>query len=525
MASVWARNKVRLSAPSVQRLTRSDPNPSIHFEHSRSGAVVPVAIVHGRDHPMHSLVSPEREAQRTFDHTNGGRSPGFLVSIGLGAGYHLGKFVADDALKQLLIIEPDPSVCLAILTNLDLSDLLGDARVSLIVNPDGDEIDDAIAPIYHPLLHGDLGVVALRSFSAANPEAFERAEIAITGTIERLRLDSATQAEFGSQWTRNALFNLPETRMTASIPNQFESAIVVAAGPSLEQELRSLSAARINGPAIVATDTAFPALATSGIEPDIVVSIDTQIHTYHHFLPTVDSGALFVFELAVHPSVTRMVHKRMFVAGSHPLSRYVSTRLAAMRQVDTSGGNVTCAAIEVARLFGAKKVGVVGADFGYSNGKPYARGTYLYRYFESKSERIRPLSSHAAELVFRDSRNRRTVSKDGVTYTPPLMDHYREMTQTLLNRPGVRSIETERRGQNWSSFLAHYVSDLEKLPIVAVSPIDYVRRLDTRQRSLVSTLFPLATRGLAQSSDAQIAISMARDRTIALGKSILQRFD
>ena len=74
---------------------------------------------------------------------------------------------------------------------------------------------------------------------------------------------------------------------------------------------------------------------------------------------------------------------------------------------------MTCAAIDVARLLGAESVTLVGGSFAYPDGKPYARGTYLYRYYQTRSQRHRPVSSEMADLSFRDPGLRRSGVETG----------------------------------------------------------------------------------------------------------------
>jgi hypothetical protein len=102
------------------------------------------------------------------------------------------------------------------------------------------------------------------------------------------------------------------------------------------------------------------------------------------------SGMPLFVDLASPPTVTRMAARRYYFSSGHPLDRYVAARFRAFPILDTSGGNVTHAAVSLAEYMGAGKIQLYGADFSYPFGKSYARGTYIYPYFDLRQNRLRP---------------------------------------------------------------------------------------------------------------------------------------
>jgi hypothetical protein len=50
---------------------------------------------------------------------------------------------------------------------------------------------------------------------------------------------------------------------------------------------------------------------------------------------------------------------------------------------------------------GAQRITVYGADFSYPAGRVYARGTYIYPYFERRQERLSPLEAHLSSFLYR----------------------------------------------------------------------------------------------------------------------------
>jgi hypothetical protein len=69
--------------------------------------------------------------------------------------------------------------------------------------------------------------------------------------------------------------------------------------------------------------------------------------------------------------------------------------------VDTSGGNVTHAALSLAENLGAERIDLYGADFSYPLGRTYARGTYIYPFFEKQQNRRSPLEALHSGFLYR----------------------------------------------------------------------------------------------------------------------------
>ena len=120
---VFRRNLLALSRSDQSlgnRLLDAVPDPAMSIRAARSGAPVPIVSRRGRESPLHSLVDPEREAERLEKAQPAG---GFIVALGLGAGYLLRRYLASDATTGLLAIEYSAPLLRALLEEIDLSEL------------------------------------------------------------------------------------------------------------------------------------------------------------------------------------------------------------------------------------------------------------------------------------------------------------------------------------------------------------------------------------------------------------------
>ena len=458
---------------------------------ARSGALVPAVLTRGGTAPLHSLYDPRAEARRMVQ---AGGMEGFLVLFGLGGGFLVEAALEDPGTRQVVVVEKDAGVLRALLSSVPLAQLLGDPRVSLICGLGG--IRAAVLSRWKPALMGGMKALPLRAWCEQERAHFDAASASVQSAVEAVRADYSVQAHFGKRWFANMLANLP--RVGGGPPTRMPggqapaAAVITAAGPSLDEHTADL-AARAGDVLLLATDTSLPALIGRGIVPDAVLSIDCQVYGYHHFLQGLPGPTALYLDLASPPLLSRRFPRARFVAGAHPLARYIASHWMPLPLVDTSGGNVTHAAVTLARALGARRITVHGADFSYPDAKPYARGTYLYDLFQCVEDRLRPAHSALLSMAVADSTRERRGGK--TTYTTPVMAAYRARFDELMAGieslpPGWPRVATHAAG--WREFLADYVGGLRSLP--PVDAVDAAPGTAAGAGELWGTLLPVAAR-------------------------------
>jgi hypothetical protein len=510
---------------------------------AKSGALVPVAALQGREAPLHSLVDPEREASRLEAALPAG---GFIVAFGLGAGFLLKRYLASSGTTGILVVEYSAPKLRAILEEIDLTDLFADARFTLILDPSPSELRESILSLYVPPLAGGIRGLPLRSRVDLDPEDFRSASDTLDSVLGSISDDYSVQAFFGKLWFKNAVRNLfAAERSSAPLP-PVRRAAVSAAGPSLEEQIPALREAQRDGAFLIATDTSLPALLGKDLRPDAVVSIDCQHISYYHFLGGIPKGIPLVLDLASPSTLCRLSDSVRFFSSGHPFCTYVSAHWRPLPALDTSGGNVTHAALSLAEALGAESALLAGADFSYPAGKSYARGTYIYGYFDQCHSRIAPMESLFTGFLFRGTDMDREAGIDagGRPYsrylTKPLMA-YREHLERFAERSPMRVLPLEGKGVKIrtpiepkrierklkrvfaagaapcpaSEFLRRYAGDLRALHSPRDPAIPYLGSLGNDERDLWTTLLPAASafqREAGKSGiDAAVLLDMTRD--------------
>ena len=154
---------------------------------------------------LHSLVDPVREGERLAASVRGA---GFVVSLGLGAGFHLRSLLEHGELSALIVIEKDPAALAALFSGADLRDILSDPRVTVLAGEDSAYLASVILGAYHPILSGALRTVSVRPWCETEKAWAAGAADGVRRAADTALADFATQARFGRRWFSNILGNL-----------------------------------------------------------------------------------------------------------------------------------------------------------------------------------------------------------------------------------------------------------------------------------------------------------------------------
>jgi hypothetical protein len=520
---IFNRNLLALGArnnPLASKLASATASTALRLRTARNGSQVPVVVLGNREVALHSLFDPEREAERI---ALAQRPGGFLVALGLGSGIGLRPYLRSPSTSGILLIEYSADILRAILEEFDLSEILVDRRVSVLLDPEPEEIETALLSAYVPPLSGDIRTLPLRPRTDLDPERFGIASDAVRSVLGRISDDYSVQAFFGKLWFRNAVRNIFIAERPSPPMKPARRAVITAAGPSLEEGLDDLERERKAGAVLIATDTSLPALLGRGIRPDAVVSIDCQAISYYHFMKGMPEGIPLVLDLASPNRLARVSDSVRFFSSGHPFCAYLSSRWKPFPALDTSGGNVTHAALSLAEALGAETALLLGADFSYPDGKSYARGTYIYDFFGKADRRLEPLESLFSGFVFRTPvvLREEDVDAEGNPYfryiTKPLMA-YRAHLERFAEAANLRVLPRRGRGVeihitdrqrsarrsrplfaagpaagDAAGFLRRYAKELKALPTPIEPAASHLSSLEPAWRDLWTTLLPSAS--------------------------------
>lgn len=427
--------------PSIARVLELASGDSLYtgMVYGRTGKAVP--IVTG-DKPVHSLYNQDAETARLLEGTG---ADSFVVFGGIGSGEHIRKFLAVSG-SSCVLVERDPASFRKLLQLVPLADIIQNTAVREILFLDVRELAERVSAAWIPVLHSNFLVIPLRPWLDSLDREKDTFEQSMKRVVASVSADYSVQAHFGKQWFRNIVENLSiASRGCGVFPEATpgKTAIIAAAGPSLEQSIPQIKNRR-KDVYIFATDTAYSSLLTFGIKPDAFVSIDAQpysaYHGYRGFLPETK----IILDLCASSALSHCaVHaglQPIFTCGNHPLAQYAAS-FGPLPLMDTSSGTVTFAAYNAAQRAGFTDIELAGADFAYTGGKAYARGTYLDAIFGKAIHRYSPYETLWISLMFRTSvRSIREGSR--IDYHTDVLDSYARF---------VASLRFQQKQSVWSS--------------------------------------------------------------------------
>jgi hypothetical protein len=395
-----------------------------------------------------------------------------------------------------------------------------DPRLKILMDPSPEEIKSCLLSHYLPPLAGNLATVSLQNRVGIDKRRFQQAANAIGEVIGQIADDYTVQSRFGKKWIINTLANLPKASQATQTLSPRRKILITGAGPSLEDQIAGIRSKKTEG-YLIASDTSLPTLLANGIKPDLVVSIDCQQVSYHHFLSGYPEDVPLVLDLASPPILATLTDRLIFFSSGHPFSQYVSSHFRHFPRIDTSGGNVSHAAVSLAGALGAEEITLFGIDFSFPEGKSYARGTYFYPYFRSQESRLEPMETHNFSFLLlnrhivkeKTGRNIRYTTKPMISYKSRLEEAIRTLgvrvdqapgKGVVLDIPSDASSETSRSAfptmfsqgaskTDWREFLKHYWEQLQNLPCPQEPLGRSWNELSAEAKVLWMTMLPAAT--------------------------------
>ncbi|MBO7122044.1 MAG: motility associated factor glycosyltransferase family protein [Treponema sp.] len=405
---------------------------------SKNGLTVPI-YASGR--AAHSKYDPEREAQAFGQETS---ESSFAVIIGAAGGYHIKSLLDKNPSCALVIIEKTQEDLDFLLKNVPcIAELSKKTSITFCAAENDGQIGRTLAQKYFPAHYGAISILSLRSWVQEAPEDFEKILSRAKGALNQISADYSTQAHFGRLWTKNIFCNLKTLKkiqkggqggVELCEADLKKTAAIIAAGPSLDQSVNEIVKNR-DKYFVIATDTALKAFGRRKIKVDAAVSIDAQYLSAEHFNAASCEDAIIVLDLAANPSIANYAlskkAKIVFTGSGHPLISFASCFCKSpFINLSSGGGTVAICAADFAKKCGFEKIKIFGADFGYSQGKPYTKGTYLDDLYQAGQNKSRNAETAFVRLMFRTELNK---NARGFSQSPTLL-RYQETMEAFLDK-------------------------------------------------------------------------------------------
>ncbi|WP_168157272.1 motility associated factor glycosyltransferase family protein [Sporosarcina ureilytica] len=258
-------------------LEENAPSKNVVIEESRRGKLTLKVAVGDKMQYVHSKYDPEKDAERLVDKFDGNTNQHVLF-VGIGIGYHLQTFIERYPNMKFSIYEPNEEVMLAYLST---SKLPLENLEQIFVGTESERLSKEIEELL-AISKGKIQLLTLPIYEKIYGREIATIQKKAVETLRNKKNALAVNVSFQKRWTINAIKNFPTVLKTPNILHDVDKdvfkgkpAIIVAAGPSLNEEFESLRFIKENGLAyIFSVGSAINALIEHGIYPDAACTYD-----------------------------------------------------------------------------------------------------------------------------------------------------------------------------------------------------------------------------------------------------------
>ena len=294
------------------------------------------------------------------------------IVIGIGNGRSI-KGITKNALNTLraVIYEPDMSFFLACLVNEDLSELINDERVSIIIGTDEHKLEDVLRRNILDINCNHIKVMAQGEYGDSANRYTETLVNNINSIIEEVTLESRIAKTHKVRLCENAIRTVSQLndnyviyQLFDKIPTRDIPIIIVSAGPSLMKNCRELQKAK--GKAlIIAVAHAVKTLVTEDVDPDMIAVSDAAKVDFTN-CDTNKENHYLLSSIYASSEIQRDYNTRILYYGFN-LERlmFTSTRTDKEPAVELNTGSVATDIFSMFLAAGFRRIILVGQDLAY----------------------------------------------------------------------------------------------------------------------------------------------------------------
>jgi hypothetical protein len=243
---------------------------------------------------LHSPVLPVAEAEKWVEQIQNVKPETHVIFFGLGFGYHIEAFHRRYPQIRFSVFEPDAEVFDLFLTHKSLKDNFPWGNVTeLSVSEKPAAFFASIRRLIDKI--SNALVLVWPGCASIYKEEYIRFNQVLKQTVQHKQQNMAVTQRFEKHWTMNSLANF---KYILSTPNFVHSgasylcgkpAILVAAGPSLDDEIENLRYIKQNGLAyIFSVGSAINTLIEHGVYPHAAFTYDPQAHNINVIRKIID---------------------------------------------------------------------------------------------------------------------------------------------------------------------------------------------------------------------------------------------
>ena len=362
---LWERNLSRLQKRDVQlaeQLSQFMPQENGCVEQTSSGLWTLKIKDESGTYYFHANANPEVEGELFAEQYYSMDFSHYIV-FGLGLGYHIKAMLDLDDGIYIDIFEPDLGIIRLAHIYMDLSWLYDNPRIRLWYDPDYTGWKNSLSRDAQPVIH----YPSLRHILI--PE--------IKLQMEKFFIQDSGMRNLKIQLANNFRDNIRHCdAYVDDLRNLFQgkNIVIVAAGPSLDQNVKLLSR-KPDNTLVIAVGTVFRKLMKLGLPPDFVIFLDAQPNLYQQ-IDGLEAGNVPI--LVVSTACKKIAEgykgkKYLICQKDYELAEAYAQKHG--YQVYETGGSVSTIALDVCLRLGCREVAYIGLDLAFTGDSAHAADT------------------------------------------------------------------------------------------------------------------------------------------------------
>ncbi|APQ61578.1 hypothetical protein VK72_24345 [Paenibacillus polymyxa] len=369
----------------------------------------------GQSYYLHDPEQPRREAELFVLGFNEVKPQAHVIFFGVGLGYHIREFLRKYPNTSFSIVEPDTGLMNIFLQHLNENDWLADEMIEEVMV--GGMTGETIGTL-HRLIDRVSGILVVpwlpyRSLFAAELKKFN--EI-LYKMVSNKKDKMAINNVYEKKWALNSIHNFPyilhssDFLQAGSEHIRGKPALVISAGPSLNDEIEHLRHIRENNLAYLFTvGSAVNTLVEHGIYPHGTFSYDPNEHNVNVIqkvidkridsIPLIFGSTVGKHTLDHYPG--RLMH---IIISQDELSKHVlRTPEGNKPTIINDAPSVAVIALQCLIQMKADPVVLVGQNLAYRDEQYYAEGITHAQGVPASADLPRVQGVHGQQVVTRHS--------------------------------------------------------------------------------------------------------------------------
>ena len=333
---------------------------------------------------FNSAYRPIEEAAKWSEKYSTGELNKISLVFGVGSGYHILQLMNDlTDNDRIIIYEPSIELFITLIRNIDISRIIEDDQIILILEGINDNQFRRILASQIKWFNLErTRIIDLPQYMNVFPEQYNKVLVDFKKEVDAQIGNTTTLMVMAKDRIGNIIINLNEVNRVNVIDElvgKFDTDIpfiVVSAGPSLNKNMHLLKEAK-NKAFICATDTAAKVLINNDIVPDLYVCVDPIKFDILDIENEKVWNIPVVCSLTSHYKLLKNSTGKIFIYndGYDILNRIIKLKNMTISHL-SSGGSVAHNAFALGRFLGFKRIVLVGQDLAFTNNQTHSDGAF-----------------------------------------------------------------------------------------------------------------------------------------------------